>query len=202
MEDCPVCLDPIDDDGHIKMKCKHYICLECYFGCEKNRINKCPLCRAIINENVVEEPERQYNRIDYFLRGYNTSRLYPSIRSEPSWNNPAFPILPLAPFESRSRFGGFNFSIPEPTRGAAPMDETWIQHRRNQLHRTSTIQDLILEKVFLNCPYDMTLGVAVYKFTNRVPDYDMTETQMLRNLEELFDNGYIRKKDNLYKRII
>lgn len=202
--DCPICLEPIKDAGYIVLKCKHRMDLDCYFGCKRNKINKCPLCRAIINEYVeeIEEvedtgfptpPPRRYPRHLQLSRGdfFNDYNF---------WDNPAVAIYPSPPqlsFERHIRRNQipYNFAFPEG-------EDEYIQMPRDENFITTPLQCLILDKVFANCALDITLAVAVYKFNNRVENYSMMEYEMQSNLDTLFENGFIRKMETNYRRIV
>jgi Ring finger domain len=206
--DCPICLEPIKDEGYIVLKCKHKMDLDCYFGCEKNRINKCPLCRAIINECKDEEYNIVENHrliIENAIASHIQIPFPTPIRrradfySDYIWNNPAVPIYPSPPelaFRRRIRNQiPYNFSIPI-------NDDEYTQMPRDLNFATTITQDLILDNVFANCEFDITVEVAVYKFKNRVEHYEMTKTFMQRQLDILFEEGFIRKMGTNYRRIV
>lgn len=193
--DCPICLEPIKDEGYIVLKCKHKMDLDCYFGCEKNKINKCPLCRAIINEYWVEEENNDYLRLT--IPDYNFPR--GDMYSDFTLWNPELPIYPTPEISydrnnirRRRNTIPYNFSIPIAEYEHLPRRITFA---------TTHIQDLILDKVFLNYENDVSVNLAVIRYNSVMPS-QINANIMQINLDILFDEGYIRKRGSNYRRIV
>ena len=66
---------------------------------------------------------------------------------------------------------------------------------------TTHLQDLILDNVFLNCDYDISITAAIRKYNDSMPS-QINADIMQRNLEILFQEGYIRKIGSNYRRIV
>lgn len=47
-KECPICMT--ECESHVKLKCDHYICLECFIKSIVHYHVKCPLCRLKIKE--------------------------------------------------------------------------------------------------------------------------------------------------------
>jgi hypothetical protein len=71
MEDCPVCLEPVNSTSFNTLPCKHKVCHTCY---PKLRIPICPLCRqpyGDTNHLNIDNPEQtifieiEYDFIDF-----------------------------------------------------------------------------------------------------------------------------------------
>lgn len=63
-DNCPICLDVIQDNNYVITKCKHKFCFNCLM-CSCNIKNECPLCRAEI-EDFKQKKLPIFKQIDMF----------------------------------------------------------------------------------------------------------------------------------------
>ena len=60
LADCPICLDSINLTNSTITPCGHRFCFQCIFKSTNKKaasFNKCPCCRAVLDESMEEEDE-------------------------------------------------------------------------------------------------------------------------------------------------
>ncbi len=58
VDNCPICLEKVQEVGVVVLKCGHKVCIDCYTPFINSPVGKkCPICRALLN--IITRPELQ-----------------------------------------------------------------------------------------------------------------------------------------------